>query len=112
MPDVVHILRISFPAAIALSLVSCADSTAPYLPDDPRLFVAVAAGSGDTCGINADGRLLCWGRNLDGQLGDGTTEDRTFLAPVSGDLRFVSVSAAGSNTCGITDDGIACSDNA
>jgi alpha-tubulin suppressor-like RCC1 family protein len=104
MPDVVHDLRIFLLSALALAIASCADSTAPYQPDDPRLFLAVAAGSGHTCGINAEGRLLCWGQNEAGQLGDGTTEDRTFPAPVAGDLRFVSVSASGSNTCGITDD--------
>ncbi|UCD23096.1 MAG: hypothetical protein JSW51_08495, partial [Gemmatimonadota bacterium] len=107
MTDMVHILRASLPAAFALSLVSCADSTAPYAPDDPRLFRAVAVGSGHTCGINADGQLLCWGRNQDGQLGDGTYDSRVFPMPVAGNLTFTSVSAYASNTCGVTDDGTA-----
>jgi alpha-tubulin suppressor-like RCC1 family protein len=30
-----------------------------------------------TCAILDDRRLYCWGRNDFGQLGDGTTDDRT-----------------------------------
>lgn len=32
----------------------------------------VAAGGAHTCGLTDGGRLLCWGRGTEGQLGDGT----------------------------------------
>lgn len=41
---------------------------------------AIAAGEGFTCALRKDGRVLCWGDNTLGQLGDGT--DRERAAPV------------------------------
>jgi alpha-tubulin suppressor-like RCC1 family protein len=43
--------------------------------------VEVAAGiNHETCSAGADGSVFCWGENGDGQIGDGTTIDRS--APV------------------------------
>lgn len=39
--------------------------------------VAISAGSTGTCAVLEDGRVWCWGRNNNGQLGDGTTTDAT-----------------------------------
>ena len=38
---------------------------------------AVQAGEHHTCGIRVDGTVWCWGNNFGGQLGDGTTADRS-----------------------------------
>jgi alpha-tubulin suppressor-like RCC1 family protein len=46
--------------------------------------VQVAArGNGHTCARRTDGTLHCWGFNGSGQLGDGTTDDRTAPTPVT-----------------------------
>jgi alpha-tubulin suppressor-like RCC1 family protein len=37
----------------------------------------VAAGGGTSCASKTDGTTWCWGRNDYGQVGDGTTRDRT-----------------------------------
>ncbi|MBI4703099.1 MAG: hypothetical protein HY744_18435 [Deltaproteobacteria bacterium] len=42
--------------------------------------VEVAAGSYHTCAVKAGGSLWCWGYNLFGALGDGTTQDK--ISPV------------------------------
>jgi alpha-tubulin suppressor-like RCC1 family protein len=40
------------------------------------LVTAVAAGDNSSLALTSDGRVLAWGWNLDGQLGDGTTTSR------------------------------------
>ncbi|OGP04436.1 MAG: hypothetical protein A2Z91_00505 [Deltaproteobacteria bacterium GWA2_38_16] len=65
--------------------------------------VSVSAGYNHTCAIVGNTRgLECWGKNQVGQLGDGTSQDRSFPNPVNGLGRDVwAVSAGGSATCAI-----------
>ncbi|MBL8685151.1 MAG: hypothetical protein JNK05_38595 [Myxococcales bacterium] len=44
-------------------------------------WLSVAAGVNFTCGRRANGQVFCWGINMQGQLGDGTSTMR--LAPMS-----------------------------
>lgn len=67
-------------------------------------FVSLAAGSGHTCGLLADGHAYCWGQNLSGQIGDGTTVDAT--TPVAIGARTWRQIAGGHQfTCGVALDG-------
>ena len=73
--------------------------------------VSISAGSYHTCAVLDDGSLRCWGSNEFGQLGDGTSIERT--SPVSVDLgpgrTAVSVSVGESHTCAVLDDsGVKC----
>lgn len=36
----------------------------------------IKAGASHTCALNVDAVLWCWGNNIDGRVGDGTTEQR------------------------------------
>jgi hypothetical protein len=46
--------------------------------------IAIAAGSSHTCALLPTGRVMCWGNNANGQLGDGTTTDSKVPVMVSG----------------------------
>jgi alpha-tubulin suppressor-like RCC1 family protein len=71
-------------------------------------FRQVSTGSGHTCGGTTNNWAYCWGFNLFGQLGDGTT---TILSvtpvAVAGGLQFRQVSAGNDYTCGVTTDSLA-----
>ncbi len=43
---------------------------------------AIAAGAGHSCARTGGGEVRCWGANLNGELGDGSTTDRSFPAYV------------------------------
>ncbi len=67
-------------------------------------FDELSASSGSlTCGIATTGVTYCWGFNADGQVGDGTTTDRTAPVEVLGQHNFLTVSAGPFHACGITD---------
>jgi alpha-tubulin suppressor-like RCC1 family protein len=66
-------------------------------------FVSVTAGSVHTCARTSSGAVACWGRNVYGQLGDGSTVDRPSPVRVPGS--YQSVDATGAHTCGARADG-------
>ena len=68
-------------------------------------FVQLVGGLGHTCGLTAGGQAYCWGLNESGQLGDGTSADRTSPVAVVGGRTFVEISAGWYNTCGRTSSG-------
>ena len=49
-----------------------------------RDVTTIAGGGFHTCAASADGAVVCWGSNDSGQLGDGTTTDRSMPMPVAG----------------------------
>jgi alpha-tubulin suppressor-like RCC1 family protein len=67
-------------------------------------FQDVKAGWDHSCGLTTDARIVCWGRNEVGQLGDGTRDTHFTPVAVTGGRSFASVSTGTYHTCGITRD--------
>lgn len=69
-----------------------------------RAISAGAIGS-HVCALGVSGGVLCWGNNSFGQLGDGTTTNRSFATTVSGFggvSGFYELSVGGGHTCALT----------
>jgi len=61
-----------------------AGSAVPLPVSSTLTFSDIAAGAGHTCAVGTDGHVYCWGANDRGQLGDGSTSDRSAPAEVVG----------------------------
>ena len=76
-----------------------------------RNAMEISSGSYHTCTLFDDGSIRCWGSNSFGQLGDGTTIERT--TPITVDLgsgvSAIGVSSGESHTCAVlTDNRVKC----
>jgi alpha-tubulin suppressor-like RCC1 family protein len=67
-----------------------------------RLFQQVVAGYTHSCALGTDGLGYCWGGNFSGQLGDGTTTDRTTPVAIKGGRSLLQISAGAQHNCAVT----------
>jgi alpha-tubulin suppressor-like RCC1 family protein len=69
----------------------------------------VAAGGSSACALLTSGAIRCWGANIDGQLGDGTTVARKLPVAVAGlngtTVKATLVSVGGAHACARVTDG-------
>lgn len=61
----------------------------------------IAAGGRHSC-VLSSGRVLCWGANDRGQLGDGESESHESPGPIAGDIEFAQVVTGIDHSCGLT----------
>lgn len=91
--------------------------TPPTPPPSTAVPTEVTANEFSSCALKTDGTAYCWGYNVSGQLGDGTTTTRYMPVRVNTALKFKRISMgspianrtgilAGSQTaCGVTLEG-------
>jgi alpha-tubulin suppressor-like RCC1 family protein len=68
-------------------------------------LVHLTAGSLHACALDADGAAFCWGRNREGQLGDGRTESSSVPVRVATLPPAQTITAGGYHTCALLVDG-------
>ena len=88
------------------------DSSAPVavaaFTDVSATAVSITAGSSHTCALLNTGAVNCWGRNFNGQLGNGTNTDSSApvaVDPFTGGATAVSITAGGFHTCALLNTG-------
>ena len=59
-----------------------------------------------TCAVLRDGKVVCWGDNAYGQLGDGSTRPSLTPVRVRGLEKAVAVSVGETGACAVTEDGL------
>jgi len=75
----------------------------------PRVVTDIAVGVQHACVLAAEGTVHCWGENGVGELGDGSSRQRTGLVKVGSLADVVEIDAGTSHTCARRKDGtIAC----
>jgi alpha-tubulin suppressor-like RCC1 family protein len=66
---------------------------------------AIAAGTQHSLALREDGHVYAWGRNSAGQVGDGTTTNRSTPVPVAGLSGVVAIAAGSAHSLALTRDG-------
>lgn len=83
---------------------------ATLVADSPPEVSGIEAGGGHSCALTVSGQLYCWGRNVNGQVGDGSggpeTQDRYLPVAVKGLPSPVKRAALGyQHSCALLKDG-------
>jgi hypothetical protein len=103
------VARLPSPAASRDTRVFCwgadflggADHVAPVLVDSAHGLAQLAMGDGWGCGLDVSRTAWCWGRNDQGQLGDGTRTPSAAPVRVAGSHTFQQLAAGRTRTCGL-----------
>jgi alpha-tubulin suppressor-like RCC1 family protein len=70
----------------------------------PAAAAHIAAGDYHTCALRGDGAVRCWGRNAEGQLGEGTSENRTMPVLVQGVTGATRLALGSNSSCAVMRD--------
>ena len=70
-------------------------------------FGSIGSGDVTTCALSTTGAAYCWGRGVEGQIGDSNVVDRLVPTRVAGGHAFSSLSMGFDHACALTADGTA-----
>jgi alpha-tubulin suppressor-like RCC1 family protein len=70
-------------------------------------FATIATGYFHACAVTTTGTAYCWGKNMNGQFGDGTTTDSAVPVAVSmpSEVSFATIAPGANHTCAFTTTG-------
>ena len=92
-----------------LGLGAADDRTQAVVPQGPLEGLGevrtIAANRGFVCAVENTGVASCWGNNVHGQLGDGTTDNRYTPVRVQGLTSSLSISPGYQHACAVHQDG-------
>ena len=95
--------------AVLLVITSCVSQGQPVtLTEAPATSIyatSISVGGAYACALLNNGRVLCWGDNSDGQLGDGTYNDHGTATEVINLPEMIAISAGGGHTCALANEG-------
>jgi len=77
----------------------------PVAVSDITGATAITTGAYHTCALLGNATVRCWGRNDQGQLGNGTFIRSSTPRPVDGLTGVVAISGGGAHTCAVLSDG-------
>ncbi|MGI9315278.1 MAG: thrombospondin type 3 repeat-containing protein [Luminiphilus sp.] len=80
-------------------------SAPPVMVLGGHTWAVVRPGSSSTCGVTTGGNGYCWGKNGQGQLGDGTTTGSLVPVGVSAGETWATIDPGGTYACGVTTSG-------
>ncbi len=93
--------------AVAAVILVCSTLALPGRAEAVAVVASVSAGFSTSCAVTNAGDLYCWGKNDYGQLGDGSTTDRTSPVQVGAGQTWAQVSAGRFSSCAINTSGTA-----
>src|SRR6266571_1915854 len=84
-------------------------TTTPWLTNvavtNLNSVIAIAAGERHSLALKADGTVWAWGKNANGQLGDGSTTGRSSPVQVTNLSNVIAIAAGGSHSMALKSDG-------
>jgi alpha-tubulin suppressor-like RCC1 family protein len=73
----------------------------PQVVSGDRTYTSISVSERFACALTAAGEAYCWGRNWEGQVGDGTTTHRAVPTLVQGGIAFKSITVGERHACGL-----------
>ena len=90
-------------AALLCVIILAWYSSPPFAAASEFSISAISAGDDYTCALRTDGKVMCWGNNLEHQLGSAVAGSKSANPVVVPDLAdAVSVSAGNKHACALT----------